>query len=206
MKIRDRIVELVRVPASELLPNPKNWRTHPTAQADALKGVLAEVGIADAVIARRLEDGQLMLLDGHLRTETLGDQLVPVLVLDVDEVEGDKILATLDPLAALAETNAANLDALLRNVDTGNEALSQMLADLADEAGLYSVDEAPAPELADGDREPFRQMTFTVHDTQHDRIEEAMCKAKADGGNASDVNENTNGNALAFICGAYLDG
>ena len=206
MKIRDRIVALVRVPASELLPNPKNWRTHPTAQADALKGVLAEVGIADAVIARRLEDGQLMLLDGHLRTETLGDQLVPVLVLDVDEAEGDKILATLDPLAALAETNAANLDALLRNVDTGNEALSQMLADLADEAGLYSVDEAPAPELADGDREPFRQMTFTVHDTQHDRIEEAMSKAKADGGHASDVNENTNGNALAFICGAYLDG
>ena len=144
MKIRDRIVELVRVPASELLPNPKNWRTHPTAQADALKGVLAEVGIADAVIARRLEDGQLMLLDGHLRTETLGDQLVPVLVLDVDEAEGDKILATLDPLAALAETNAANLDALLRSVDTGNEALSQMLADLAEDAGIIPPDFGPA--------------------------------------------------------------
>ena len=141
MKSRDRIVELVRVPASELLPNPKNWRTHPTAQADALKGVLAEVGIADAVIARRLEDGQLMLLDGHLRAETLGDQRVPVLVLDVDEAEGDKILATLDPLAALAETNAANLDALLRNVDTGNEALSQMLADLAEDGGVTPPDE-----------------------------------------------------------------
>lgn len=146
MKIRDRIVELVRVPASELVPNPKNWRTHPTAQADALKGVLAEVGIADAVIARRLKDGQLMLIDGHLRTETLGDQLVPVLVLDVDEAEGDKILATLDPLAALAETNAANLDALLRNVDTGNEALSQMLTDLADKAGLYQNEAKDAPE------------------------------------------------------------
>ena len=206
MKIRDRIIELVRVPASELVPNPKNWRTHPQAQADALKGVLAEVGIADAVIARRLEDGQLMLLDGHLRTETLGDQMVPVLVLDVNEAEGDKILATLDPLAALAETNAANLDALLRGIDTGSEALSKMLADLADEAGLYQVDEVPAPELADGDREPFRQITFTVHDSQHDRIEEAISKAKAGGGHASDVNENTNGNALAFICGAFLDG
>lgn len=150
MKIRDRIVELVRVPASELLPNPKNWRTHPVAQADALKGVLAEVGIADAVIARRLADGSLMLLDGHLRTETLGDQMVPVLVLDVDEAEGDKILATLDPLAALAETNAANLDALLRGVDTGNEALSQMLADLADEAGLYQTEAVDVPSDASG--------------------------------------------------------
>ena len=142
MKIRDRIVELVRVPASELVPNPKNWRTHPTAQADALKGVLAEVGIADAVIARRLEDGQLMLLDGHLRTETLGDQLVPVLVLDVDEVEGDKILATLDPLAALAGSNRVKLDEILREIDTSSEAVSEMLADLAKNAGLYGTEEA----------------------------------------------------------------
>jgi len=52
VQIRDRIKELRRVPASELLPNPKNWRTHPVAQQDALRGVLAEVGYADALIAR----------------------------------------------------------------------------------------------------------------------------------------------------------
>ena len=46
MQIRDRIKELRRVPASELLPNPKNWRTHPVAQQDALRGVLAEIGRA----------------------------------------------------------------------------------------------------------------------------------------------------------------
>ena len=146
MKIRDRIKRITRVKASELTPNPKNWRTHPTAQADALKGVLAEVGNCTAVIARELPDGSLMLLDGHLRAETLGDEMVQVIVLDVDEAEGDKILATLDPLAALAETNAANLDALLRSVDTGNEALSQMLADLADKAGLYQSETKDAPE------------------------------------------------------------
>ena len=140
MKIRDRIRELRRVPASELRPNPKNWRTHPQAQADALKGVLAEVGIADAVLARELDDGSLMLLDGHLRVETMGDQTLPVLVLDVDEAEGDKVLATLDPLAAMAESDAAKLDAILREVDTGSPELQQMLADLADDAGLYQDD------------------------------------------------------------------
>lgn len=137
MKIRDRIRELRRVPASELRPNPKNWRTHPAAQANALKGVLAEVGIADAVLARELDDGSLMLLDGHLRVETMGDQILPVLVLDVDEAEGDKILATLDPLAAMAESDAAKLDAILRDVDTGSPELQEMLAGLADDAGLY---------------------------------------------------------------------
>ena len=48
MQIRNRIKELRHVPASDLRPNPKNWRTHPKAQQDALKGILAEVGMADA--------------------------------------------------------------------------------------------------------------------------------------------------------------
>jgi site-specific DNA-methyltransferase (adenine-specific) len=152
MLIRDRIRDLRRVPASELRPNPKNWRLHPEAQAAALRGVLAEVGIADAVLARELEDGTLMLIDGHLRAETLGDKPVPVLVLDVNEAEADKILATLDPLAAMAEADAAKLDAIIREIDTGSAAVQQMLADLADSAGLYQVDpakivedEVPAP-------------------------------------------------------------
>lgn len=206
MKIRDRIRELRRVPASDLRPNPKNWRTHPEAQANALRGLLSEVGMADAVLARELEDGSLMLIDGHLRAETIGEEEVPVLVLDVNEAEADKILATLDPLAAMAEADAAKLDAILREVDTGSPDVQQLLADLAEEHNLYNVSEADPPELAEGDRAPFRQMTFTIHDTQHETIEEAIAKAKKDGGDASDVNENTNGNALAFICKAYLDG
>jgi hypothetical protein len=147
-----------------------------------------------------------MLVDGHLRAETTPEQEVPVLILDINEAEADKLLLSLDPLAALAETNAQALDALLREVDTGSEGLQEMYADLAEAAKLYDVDEATPPALADGDRAPFRQMTFTIHDTQHDTIEEAIAKAKQDGGDASDVNENSNGNALAFICKAYLDG
>ena len=150
MKIRDRIVELVRVPASELVPNPKNWRTHPTAQADALKGVLAEVGIADAVIARRLEDGQLMLIDGHLRAETLGMGEVPVIVLDVTEKEADTLLLFMDPLASMAKADAVLLDELLRSVQTASQPLAAMLEDLAFDAGLYRDTAAAATEEDEG--------------------------------------------------------
>lgn len=136
MQFRDRIKELRRVHSSMLRPNPRNWRTHPQAQQDALRGVLAEVGIADAVLARECEDGGLMLLDGHLRVETLPDAEIPVLILDVTEAEGDKILATLDPLAAMAEADANKLDELLREVETGSQALADMLTELADEAGV----------------------------------------------------------------------
>lgn len=48
---RDRILEFRKVPAQDLLPNPKNWRTHSKRQAEALSGILAEVGIAGAAIA-----------------------------------------------------------------------------------------------------------------------------------------------------------
>lgn len=168
MKIRDRIRELRRVPASELRPNPKNWRTHPKAQADALRGVLAEIGIADAVLARELPDGSLMLLDGHLRLETMADQILPVLVLDVDEAEGDKVLATLDPLAAMAEADAAKLDAILREVDTGSEALQQMLADMAAQAGLYgTLGESPAEPGDVGAPQDFKEVDENI-ETEHE--------------------------------------
>ena len=57
MKIRDRIKSLRRVKASELIPNPDNWRKHPQAQQDALRGILAEVGYVDALLVREDAEG-----------------------------------------------------------------------------------------------------------------------------------------------------
>ncbi len=147
MEIRDRIRELRRVKAAELLPNPKNWRRHPKAQADALRGILAEVGYADALLARELPDGKLILVDGHLRAETTPSSMVPVLVLDVTEEEADKILLTLDPLAAMAEADADRVKALLGSVQSDNEAVKAMLERLGREAGIPSggpLQEPPA--------------------------------------------------------------
>jgi hypothetical protein len=146
MQIRDRIKELRRVPASSLRPNPRNWRTHPANQRDALRGILAEVGYAGALLARELADGSLELIDGHLRAETTPDALVPVLVLDVDEREAAKLLATFDPLSALAETNGEALEALLAEVETESQALGQLLDDLARQLP------AAADELASADK------------------------------------------------------
>ena len=124
------------------MPNPKNWRTHPKAQADALSGVLSEVGYVDALLARETEAG-LMLIDGHLRAETTPDAMVPVLILDVTESEADKILATFDPLSAMATADAGKLDELLREVETGSEAVAKMLDELAQEHGIVPPDFQP---------------------------------------------------------------
>jgi hypothetical protein len=127
LRIRDRIRELRRVAAKDLLTNPRNWRRHPKAQVDALRGLLAEIGYADALLARELPDGRLMLIDGHLRAETTPDALVPVLVLDVNEEEADKILLTLDPLAAMAESDSERVKALLATVRTDSGAVEELL-------------------------------------------------------------------------------
>jgi hypothetical protein len=64
---------------------------------------------------------------------------------------------------------------------------------------LKEVGEVDAPELKDGDRAPFQQMTFTLHDEQAEELNAAIKKAKNEGGGQSAVNENSNGNALYFI-------
>src|SRR5258707_13027163 len=78
---RDRIKGLRRVRSGDLLPNPKNWRRHPQAQRDALRGLLDEIGYADVLLVRELADGRMMIIDGHLRADIDPDAIVPVLVL-----------------------------------------------------------------------------------------------------------------------------
>ena len=141
MKIRDRIKSFRRVKASELLPNPKNWRTHPQAQQDAMRGLLAEIGFAGAALARETKAG-LMLLDGHLRAALAPDQKIPVLVLDVTEAEAAKLLATFDPVGKMADADPEALAALLADIDTESEALQAMLDGLAAEAELEAASEA----------------------------------------------------------------
>ncbi len=126
MNIRNRVKELRRVAACDLRPNPKNWRLHPESQQNALRKMLAEIGMANACVARELPDGSLMLLDGHLRAETMASSLIPVIVLDVSEEEGDKILATLDPIAGMAKTNHEAFAAL----SEGFEEISQRLKEI----------------------------------------------------------------------------
>ena len=146
MKIRDRIVDLRRVLARDLRPDPRNWRTHPKAQKEALQGLLSEIGYADALLARETPEG-LVLIDGHLRAETTPDSEVPVLVLDVDEREAGKLLASLDPLAAMAGADDERLAEILRSVETDSEAVQAMFAGLARDAGITST-------LAEIDAEP----------------------------------------------------
>ena len=135
LKIRDRIKELRRVKASELIPNPKNWRTHPDEQREVLVDLLGKHGYVAPLLARETPEG-LMLLDGHARRELTPDAVVPVAVLDITEEEEAMILATFDPVTALAEADAEVLGALLQGMQTESEAVAGLLEKIAVEEKL----------------------------------------------------------------------
>jgi ParB-like chromosome segregation protein Spo0J len=146
-RIRDRIVEFRRVKAAELQAHPRNWRVHPAAQRRALAEVLDEIGYADALVARRLADGSLELIDGHLRAETTPNVEVPVLIVDLDEREAALLLAVHDPLSAMADTDAVMLQTLLDAVDAERVNVAGILGDLL--PGDHADGTTPEPTLDD---------------------------------------------------------
>jgi hypothetical protein len=111
--IRNRIKAHRRVRAGDLLIHELNFRLHPELQRAALQALYREVGFARSLLAYELPDGRLKLIDGHLRRDIDPDMEVDVEVLDVNDDEARALLLSIDPLAALAQTQEQLRDRLL---------------------------------------------------------------------------------------------
>ena len=122
--IRNRIKSHRRVRAGDLVPHEWNFRLHPQLQKAALQAIYQEVGFARSLLAYELPDGRLKLLDGHLRRDLDPDMEVDVEILDVTDDEARKLLLTIDPLAALAETQEQLHQRLLEQTPTDSDALA----------------------------------------------------------------------------------
>ncbi len=116
--------------------NPANWRIHPKEQQTALEGVLSEVGwVQDVIVNKRTGN----LIDGHLRCQVAArnnEQTVPVVYVDLSEDEEAIILASLDPLSAMATTDRDKLTDLLHTLNSDDERVQQMMADIAEKEML----------------------------------------------------------------------
>jgi len=121
--IRNRIKSHRRVRAGDLVPHEWNFRLHPELQKAALQAIYEEVGFARSLLAYELTDGRLKLLDGHLRRDLDPNMEVDVEILDVTDDEARKLLLTIDPLAALAETQEQLHRRLLEQTPTDSDAL-----------------------------------------------------------------------------------
>jgi DNA modification methylase len=151
----------------QLLANPLNWRVHPRVQQDALRGVLREVGLVQQVVVNT-QTGHLV--DGHLRVQLAlqeGQPTVPVLYVDLTEAEEHLVLATLDPIAALATADKAVLDNLLDGLEAKSDAVAALLQAVASGGTLRDFDPyAPDPSRAGALVAAFGVPPFTVLDAR----------------------------------------
>jgi DNA methylase len=142
---RSRIVSHGVEDPTQLLANPRNWRTHPAAQRDALRGSLDVVGWVAEVMVNQTTGH---VVDGHARIEeaiSRGEPVVPVTYVDLSAEEEALVLATLDPIGAMAEQSTERLTALLAEVSVDDDGLRRLLADLAPRKGQTDPDEIPEP-------------------------------------------------------------
>ena len=133
---RNRIVGTGEVPPDQLVANPANWRTHPQEQRQALSGGLSEIGWVAQVLVNRATGH---VVDGHLRVElaiSRDEPTVPVLYVELTEEEERLILATLDPIGAMADAEALALESLLADLEPADEGLRRFLGELAGAHGI----------------------------------------------------------------------
>jgi hypothetical protein len=145
-----------------LIPNPLNYRIHPKHQQDALSGVLDDVGLVQNIIVNKRtgedwpedERNVQTVIDGHLRIALAiehGESEIPVTYVDLSKKEESLILATIDPLSALAIVDHDRLGDLLQFVSTDNTSIMDMLSDLS---GVPDVKSDEAAVVSGGTVEP----------------------------------------------------
>jgi ParB-like chromosome segregation protein Spo0J len=191
----------------KLIPYARNARTHSDEQISQLAASIKEWGWTTPVLV----DEQGGIIAGHGRTlaaQRLQMTEVPVMVAKGWSEAKKRAYVITDNRLAL---NAGWDNEMLR-LELGD--LQGMDFDLdltgftAEEIAAIQFDddaEAEMPELRDGDKEPFQQKTFTLHDEQAEVVDNAITLARTNPLSDTGLNENTNGNALALICHQWLE-
>lgn len=196
---------------TDLHPDPVNRRSHPARNLAMTVEALRAVGAARSIV---IDEANLILAGNGVTAAAAEAGITKIRVVDVDGqtlvavrrrglTDAQKrALALYDNRTGeLAEWNVEQLTADLTN---GEDLTAFFLPDEIERlTGMFDVAGADAPLLSPADRPHFQQMTFTLHDDQVATVKVALARAH-DAGATSAENENSNGNALAFIAARYL--
>ena len=199
------------LPVSELVPWSRNPRRNDAA-AERLAYTIQTHGWTTPVL---VQAGTRRIIGGHTRLKAalkLGLTEVPCVLLDVDDRQADAIAIADNRLGELAEWDADELGALLRELDDAGADMAAVGYADAEMAELLAALASPSDDewgdalggLPEGDRAPIQTMTFTLHDDQVEVVTAAIAASKGLGDFADTGNENSNGNALARVCELWL--
>jgi hypothetical protein len=202
----NRIVGHGEESPDQLLANPLNWRIHTKLQQAVLTDELEGVGWVQTVTVNQ-RTGHMV--DGHLRVElalTAGAPMVPVTYVDLSDSEEKRVLATLDPIGAMAMPDPDKLDQLLQGIEEVGENTKKMLGDVAERAGLYDDADPKGPHLG-ALRDKFIVPPFTVLDArqgywkQRKEAWKALGYDSAAGREGLQDTANTSENKVSYLTG-----
>ena len=161
---------------TQLLANPRNWRMHSGRQRDAIRGALGEVGWVQQIIVNTTTGH---VVDGHMRVEeaiSAEATEVPVVYVELTEEEEALVLATLDPMSAMAGQSDEALAALLSDITVDDEALAKMLGQLAKDDGDAYTDTVKVPRYEPSEETP--EVSQLMDDAKAEELREAIRAAK----------------------------
>lgn len=194
-----------KVELLKLIPYVNNSRTHSDEQVAQIAASIKEFGFTNPVLI----DGDGGIIAGHGRVmaaRKLNLDEVPCIVLDhLSEAQKKAYIIADNQLPLNAGWDLDMLRVEIENLQEMDFDLDLLGFDDDVIDKLLDIN-AELPDLPDGDRDPFQQKTFTLHDEQVNTIDDAITKAKTNPLIDTGVNENSNGNAIAWICEQFLKG
>jgi len=193
------------VPISEITLDPENKRRHDEKNLAAIRRSLERFGQQSPIVL----DSSGRCLKGNgtiLAAQALGWQEIQAVHSDLEGRDADAYAVADNRAGELATWEQQQLAQFLEDQrNLGDlECTGFDEEDLDALADGWDIATAQPPDLASGDRAPFQQMTFTLHDEQVERVKAALAAAKEAGPFVDTENENSNGNALARIVEAFL--
>jgi len=201
------MLKIVQKSVDKLIPYINNSRTHSDEQIAQIAASIKEFGWTNPILV----DGANGIIAGHGRlmaARKLGYTEVPTIELkDLTETQRKAYIIADNRLALNAGWDNEMLRLELAEIgDLGFDLeLTGFSAEEITELQFDDDAEAEMPELKDGDKEPFQQKTFTLHDEQAEVVDNAITLARTNPLVDTGLNENTNGNALALICHQWLE-
>ena len=199
---------IVNRPVDKLNPYKNNARMHSQEQVGQIVKSIKEFGFTSPIII----DDDNMILCGHGRYAAaleMGLETVPCTVLShlTEEQKRAYIIAD-NRIAENAQWNKELLALELTELDFADFDLTVVGIPEKELAKLLPNESAildDMPDMPDGEKSEYSQMTFTLHNTQAELVKAALKAAKKAGKFDENLNKNSNGNALTLICERFLE-
>ena len=197
-------MKVVQRDTDKITPYEGNPRVIPEEAVRSVATSLMQFGFRQPIVI----DAAGIIIVGHTRwlaAKQLDLKQVPVHVADLSPEHAKAYRLADNRVGEYAAWDEGLLSLELGDLHELDESLPEFTGFTSDQLADYIGLVAPGdlPDLPSGERQPFKQLTFILHDDQVELLKAALDLAKQEG-EFDGPNQNSNGNALARVVEHYI--